>query len=189
MPQGEGWDVPIEVKGDLEFRWWRVAGNRVLVLLCLSDSPIWYRGHFYKGRMVPCAGAGCRLCADGVGAQLRYVVAAAEVATHRSGLLEVGATVALELRDLAVRHGGMRGMVFEIQKHSFSRQSRMELRPCEDETSPWWREVDFPDPKSALFFGWQKAGFDVPDFQPNEKTTQKVDSFRRPAFLTSSTSK
>lgn len=189
MPQGEGWDVPQDVKGDLEFRWWRVAGNRVLVLLCLSDSPVWYRGHFFKGRMVPCAGAGCRLCADGVGAQLRYVVAAAEVATHRSGLLEVGHTVALELRDLAVHHGGMRGMVLEISKHSFSRQSRMEVRPIDREEEPWWREIDYPDPKAALYFGWQKAGFDCPEFEPTESPVRKVDAFKRPKCLSDFTSK
>ena len=180
MPQGEGWDVPQEVRGDLEFRWWRVAGNRILVLLCLSNEPVWYRGHFYKGRMVPCAGGGCKLCNDGVGAQLRYVVAAAEVATHRSGLLEVGHTVAQELRDLAVHNNGLRGVVMEISKHSFSRQCRMEIRPVVNTEGPWWREIDYPDPRTALYLGWQKAGYDVPEFAPVDAPVRRVDEPRRP---------
>lgn len=181
MPQGLGWDVPAEVRGDLEFRWWRVSGNRVLVLVMLSDSPLWYRGHFYKGRMVPCFGEGCKLCADGVGAQLRYVVAAAETSTHRSGLLEVGNTVALELRDLDVRHQGLRGMVVEISKHSFSRQSRMELRYIEREEEQWWKEIDFPDIKTALYLGWQKAGYEVPDFEPKVEVPTSQPRFKPPS--------
>jgi hypothetical protein len=98
----------------------------------------------------------------------------------------MGHTVALELRDLAVHHGGMRGLVFEIGKHSFSRQSRMELRTCPDEKEPWWREVDYPDPKSALFFGWQKSGFDVPEFEPTQNPVMKIDRFKRPECLGSS---
>lgn len=183
MPSGEGWDVPQEVRGDLEFRWFRVGGNRVLVLLCLSDRPVWYRGHYFKGRMVPCQGSGCRLCADGVGAQLRYVVACVEVSTHRSGLLEVGHTVATELRDLAVNHNGLRGLRFEISKHSFSKNSRMEIRPLSDDEGAWWREVDIPDPRTALYLGWQKAGYECPDLEPPTEPTLKGRSFKRPECL------
>lgn len=166
MPQGLGWDVPQDVRGDLEYRWWRVSGNRVLVLLVLSEAPHWYRGHFYRGRMIPCLGEGCKVCAEKVGAQLRFVVAAADVGTHRSGLLEVGNTVALELRDLAVRHDGLKGLVVEISKHSFSRQSRMELKYVDREEPPWWREIDVPDIELALWLTWQKSGYDMPEIKP-----------------------
>jgi hypothetical protein len=77
-------------------------------------------------------------------------------------------------------------MVFEVQKHSFSRQSRMEVKACADEREPWWREIDYPDPKSALFFGWQKAGFDVPDFEPAANPVSKVDRFKRPECMANS---
>lgn len=183
MPQGEGWDVPDEVRGDLEFRWFRVAGNRVLILLCLADSPVWYRGHFVKGRMLPCLGQGCKMCSEGVGAQLRYVLPCAERFTHRTGLIEFGHSVAVEVRDLGVRRGGMRGLVFEVSKHSYSKQSRMEVAAVADEAEPWWREVDYPDPKAALYFGWQKSGFDVPEFCPSGQVSLKIDEFRRPECL------
>lgn len=164
MPAGEGWDVPAEVRGDLEFRWWRVSGNRLLTLLVLSETPLWYRGHYHRGSMVPCLGDGCKMCAEGIGAQLRYVVAAAECSSHRPGLMEVGQTVARELRDLAVRHDGMPGMVVEFTKYSLAKNSRMEIRLVEREESPWWREIDVPDIKLALRLQWEKIGYELPEF-------------------------
>jgi len=124
------------------------------------------------------------MCADGVGAQLRYVVACVEVSTHRSGLLEVGHTVAIELRDLAVNRGGLSGLRFEVSKHSFSKNSRMELRPLPDEPSAWWREVDVPNPQTALYLGWQKAGFTCPDLEEPPAVSSSKVPFKRPGCLT-----
>lgn len=180
MPTGQGWDVPPEVRGDIEFRWWKVYGNRNLTLVMLSEQPLWYRGHYYRHRMVPCFGDGCKLCAENVGGQLRYVVAAAEITTHRSGLLEVGDTVAKDLRDIAIRHNGMKGMIVEISKHTFSKQSRMEVSYIDREEPPWWREIDAPDIQKALYLGWQKAGYDVPEFEPRNEVPQSQPRFRRP---------
>ena len=138
--------------------------------------------------MLPCAGDGCKLCAEHIGAQLRYVVTAAEVSTHRVGLLEVGHTVAMDLRDLAVRCDGMRGMIVELSKHSFSRNSRMELRLVERVEGPWWREIEEPDRRLALHLCFEKGGHDLPEFSRPESTQDKVDRFkgRRPAAVSSS---
>ena len=183
MAHGEGWDVPQEIRGGVEFRWWRVTGNRVLVLTLLSESPVWYKGHYLSTGMAPCFGEGCKLCEQRVGAQLRFVVAGAEVTTHRSGLLEVGQTVATELRDLAVNHGGLKGMVIEISKHTFSKRSRMEIRYVSRQEEHWWKEIDVPDIRTALFLGWQKAGFNAPEFEPAPETPAAGPQFRRPRSL------
>lgn len=180
MPLGSGWDVPAEVRGDLEYRWWRVGGNRTLNLVILSEAPFWYRGHFYKGRMIPCAGDNCKLCAEGVGAQLRFVLAAAEISTHSSGLIEIGQTVAREIRDLGVSRGQLRGLCVEFTKHSWHRQSRMEVSKIDREEGPWWRELDVPNVKKALWLCWQKVGIELEGFRIQNDEPSYETRFRRP---------
>jgi len=183
MAFGSGWEVPESERGDLEYRWFRISGNRSLVLVMLSREPIWYRGHYDKGRMNPCLGDGCKLCSAKIGAQLRYVVAAAERSLHRVGLWEMGATVARDLRDLAIRRGELRGSVVEISKHSLSKHSRMEIRLVDQTEGPWWMEIDIPDIRRALYLTWQGQGYDIPDWDP-DKLPPEVETkrFQPPVF-------
>jgi hypothetical protein len=180
MPSGNGWDVPDDVRGDIEFRWWRVPANRILVLVFLSEKPLWYKGHYLNSGMAPCFGDGCKLCEKGIGSQLRFVMAAAEISSHRTGLLEVGNTVATEIRDLAMHNGGLRGLTVEISKHSFSKRSRMEVKCVGRSDDVWWQETDYPDIQTALYLGWQKQGYETPEIPKKVEPVTEVPRFRRP---------
>lgn len=176
MATGEGWDVPDDVKSWSDFHWWKVPVSKILVLHILSDVPLWYTGHYYKGRMLPCYGEGCSLCADGVGAQLRYLLVGADVSTRRVGILEVGRTIALEIRDLSTGRRPLRGMTIEFSRHSHSKQSRMEVQYVDIETPEWTTRLEVPDPKAAIVATWQKAKVPIPE---GFNQTQKPARFSR----------
>lgn len=162
MPYGEGWDMPVQFEGWSDFHWWKVPANRVLVLVCLSEGPVWYSGHFLKGRMEPCQGEGCRSCREGVGAQARYIFVCLEPLARKVGLLEVSRSVALEFREIAEGRGALRGLTFEIGKHTRHKQSRMEVVGLPDYEGVDIRSFEVPDVKKALILTWEKAGFEVP---------------------------
>lgn len=162
MPIGEGWEVPA---GDIpwsDHHWFRVSPRTALVVVCLSEGPLWYSGHFVSGRMAPCLGEACALCAEGVGGQVRYVFAAAEVSTRRVGLLEVSRSNGLLVRSWIGRHGGFKGMVIELSKHSHSKGSRTNVVYVDVEAPQWYVALEVPNVKRALLLTWKKAGFALP---------------------------
>ncbi len=175
QPTGSGWDVPEDLESAGEFRWWKIAAMRTLNLVIISHTPIWYRGHFYKGRMVPCLGDNCAMCAESVGSQLRYVFAGADTVTQRVGLLETGQSVASEIHDLALRHGQLRGLVIEIGKYSRSKNSRMELRPLDPMDGTWWAKLPIPDIAKALELTWQRANAILPEKKKDRVITKPSD--------------
>lgn len=124
---------------------------------------MWYSGHFVSGRMAPCPGESCELCAEGIPGQVRYVFACAEVSTKRAGLLEVGRSNGLLIRSWIPRNGGFKGMVLELSKHSHSRGSRTEVLYIDKEEPPWYLALDVPDVKRALLMTWKKGGFVLPE--------------------------
>jgi hypothetical protein len=167
MSVGEGWDPPPSEAGWSDWTWFKVRGGRILVVVILSEAPVWYRAHFYQQRMRPCVGEGCEMCHGRIGDQLRYAFAVAEVSGRRVGLLEVGRSVALQVRDFLPRNEGFRGMVLEFGKYTTAKQSRMEVTYVERPEGPWWRELEVPDVAAALRSTWEKAGFVMPDMQPS----------------------
>lgn len=162
MTYGSGWDVPVEAQPWSDFHWFRVTGKTMLELVILSREPLWYVGHFDRGRMVPCYREGCRLCAEGVGAQVRYVFSAIEISTRRIGLVEVGKSVGQLIRDWTDRCGGLRGMWVEAYKHTASKNSRMEVRYIDNPLPNGILDQEGPDCKEALVATWQKAKVDLP---------------------------
>lgn len=162
MPVGEGFDLPPDQQPWSDFHWFKVSPRRSLVVVVLSEQPLWYSGHFLDGRMWPCCGTGCEMCAHGIGGQVRYVLACAEVSTRRVGILEIGRGIGLQVRDWIERHETLRGMQLELQKHSLSRQSRTEVLYIDGEVAPWWRTLPIPDVKRALLLTWRKANMPIP---------------------------
>jgi hypothetical protein len=109
--------------------------------------------------MVPCPGAGCEGCAQGVGVQVRYAFAIADWETRRVGLIELGRNNGLMLQEWSYRNGGLRGMVVDMRKEGKHRQSRTKLTYLDQEASHWALGLDVPDVGLALFLTWDKAGF------------------------------
>jgi hypothetical protein len=163
MPiSGDGWDMPAASNAWNDFTWFKVPASRTLVLVMLSESPVWYAGHFWRQRMRPCQGENCKLCADGVGAQLRYVLVGMEVSIGTVGLIELSRTVALELRDLGDKYNGLRGLCVEIGKVSHSKNSRMSVVAHPGHEIIGWASKEMPDIRTALRNTWLKAGEIVP---------------------------
>ena len=154
----KGFDIPAEMDTIGDFRWWKLGGNKVLKLVIASHEPVFYRGHYVGKRMYPCNGDNCAWCAKRLGAQVRCVLAAAEMDTNQMGLIEVGRSVALEIIDLVGRHGQLRGMGIELSRVSYSRQSRMEVDYVDREFGKWWYELPIPDVTKALEMTWKRQG-------------------------------
>jgi hypothetical protein len=159
---GEGFDLPAGAVPWSDFHWYQASTRGVLVLVMLSSSPIWYTGHYTGGRMIPCTGNGCEQCSIGVGSQIRYCMACAEINSRRQGLIEFGRGNGLQIRDWMNRTGTLRGMVIEVSKHGKSSQSRTELKYVDEMPEPWYEDLDAPDVLLALFLTWKKIGCDLP---------------------------
>lgn len=178
---GSGWEPSGDSVASSDFRWYKVRPGKGLDVVVLSEEPLWYQGHYHQGRMHLCAGTDCRYCADQIGAQTRYCLAVAEVSTRRPGLLEMGRTVALEVRDLADRRGGLRGLRIFIAKHSNSRHSRMEVEQVSDTQEKWWMFLPVPDVKRALELTWEKDGVTLPRSAKETAKDEALRKFKRPA--------
>jgi len=161
-PVGDGWELPPGSEPWTDFHWFQASGKRELDLVVLSEFPTWYTGHFSEKRMVPCPGRDCSYCAAGVGAQVRYCFAVADMVSRRVGLMELGRSNGLLLQDWSHRNGGVRGMVVNVKKHSSHCQSRTEVSYVEEPCPLWAVGIPAPDPSLALYLTWHKAGFEMP---------------------------
>lgn len=162
MGVGEGWELEPEHRPWSDFHWWKVPTKGILVLALFGGPPVYYTGHFADGRMWPCVDEGCGMCQRGIGEQVRYVMGAAEVSTHRVGILEVGRANGMLIRDRVRSQGHAEGVVMELSKHSHARTSQTEIRFVEVPVFPWIHQVEAPDLKRALLLTWQRANMPVP---------------------------
>lgn len=162
MAVGEGWDVRPEDRPWSDFHWWKVPAKGILVLALLGERPLYYVGHYVDGRMWPCVGSACGMCEKGIGSQVRYVMAAVDLSTRRVGILEVGRSNGLQIRDWVGSRGEMCGLTLELEKHSHSRTSRTEVRWVQKEAPPWVHIVEVPDIRRALILTWDKANMPLP---------------------------
>lgn len=173
---GRGWDIPPEADAIGDFRWFKVKWPRTTTLVVLSHEASWYRGHFWNGRMIPCAGEQCVICARGIGAQVRFVFAAADVVNSQVGLMEVGRSVGLELRAWSEQAGQLRGMVLEFSKHSKSDKSRTEMKWIHQEAGGHWMTLPIPDIGRALKLTWERGGSGMQEAM-DEAETSTPDEF------------
>ena len=162
MAVGEGWDVAPEDRPWSDFHWWKVPAKGVLVLALVGEKPLYYVGHYVDGRMWPCLGPDCGMCKNSVGSQIRYVMGAVDISTRRVGILEVGRSNGMLIRDWVGARGAMTGQVIELEKHSHSRVSRTEIRRVEKEVGPWIHQIQLPDLRRALILTWDKANMPIP---------------------------
>jgi hypothetical protein len=153
---GEGWDVPFEVKDRVAFHWFHVVPGSRLLLVMLSLRPLWYVGHFDKGRMDRCIGDGCVKCQLGVGKQLRYVISCAEMTTKRIGVIEISESVAALLKQWAVPNGGARGLILEFSKATKSKHSRMEIARIDEHPPAWAMAMEALDLHEVLANTWDR---------------------------------
>ena len=155
---GEGFDLPQEVADRTDFHWFHCPVGGSLNLCLLPGKPIWYVAHWHNGRMIPCDGDDCILCARQMGTQIRYVFACVEISTRRPGLIELGKTNALLVRDWGGGDGYPSFCAFEVWRPGRAKQSRIEVRRTEEVCLPWAMRCTIPDPYRALQLTWERSG-------------------------------
>ena len=156
MPVGSGWEVPNEIRDRVEFHWFHVPTNGALVLCILSAAPVWYVGHFEKGRMRQCLGKGCEMCSKGLGTQLRYVVSCIDISTRQVGVLEFGQSVAMLIKQWSTGFGYMRGMIIEISRAHKNKHSRMEVNLIKEHPPAFCLSTEPLDLEEVLERTWDR---------------------------------
>lgn len=136
------------------FKWLHIrSGDYVRVLL--SDKlPLWYKAHWYEGRMQPCGGDGCRLCDAGVGRQRRWVFAVAKMPEMKPFLWEVSEALAQEVRQIIERHETQKDLQLTVRREASGPKGRMTV---EDRGLDAYHKTDgivFPEPQEALELTW-----------------------------------
>jgi len=154
---GDGFGLPEGNDGWTDWTWFhaRAAAPSRFTILC--PAPVNYAGHFAKGRMVPCAGEDCALCARGMGTQARYVFSVVEWSSRRVGLLELGRGHALQIQDWIPAAGGLRGLTIELQRSAHSKQSRVDMCLVSDATPLFFQHLQGPDLVRAVRSTWQRG--------------------------------
>jgi hypothetical protein len=162
MPIGQGWELPEGAEPWSSFHWFQASTRGIMDLVILGEDPCWYTGHYSGRRMFPCSGEGCAFCAEGIGSQVRYVLAVVETSSRRAGLIEFGKSNGQLIRDWTARNNGLRGMRIEVSKTSKNVQSRTIVAYVEQPLEPWYLGMEVPDVALALYLTWHKAGMIMP---------------------------
>jgi hypothetical protein len=152
-----GFGLPEGNDGWTDWTWFHARHGMSTSFTILCMAPVNYAGHFSKGRMVPCAGEDCPLCARGLGSQARYVFSVVEWSTRRVGLLELGRGHALQIQDWIPANGSLRGLSIELERSSHSKQSRVDMRLVGDSTPLFFQHLEGPDLARAVKSTWQRA--------------------------------
>ncbi len=178
MPQpkvGTGFGLPEGNDGWTDWTWFhaRSASPQKFTILCAA--PANYAGHYRKGRMVPCLGESCPLCATGVGAQARYVFSVVEWESRRVGLFEMGRGHALQVSDWAESAGGLRGVSFEVQRSGHAKQSRIEMALVGETLPLYFQHLEGPDVARAVRSTWERqVRITIDESQPQVPRTSSV---------------
>jgi hypothetical protein len=182
---GEGFDLPEGNEGWSDWTWFHARSAAPSRFTILCDTPVHYAGHFAKGRMVPCVGDACPMCAKGLGTQARYVFSVVEWETRRVGLLELGRGHALQVRDWGKTGGTIRGVSLELQRASHSKQSRIEVSFVSDTTPLFFQHLQGPDLARAVKSTWQRQASQVlheslpGDVAPAQQKSPRGEETRR----------
>lgn len=153
---GKGFGLPDGNDGWSDWTWFHARSGVVQTFTVLCEEPVNYAGHYSKGRMVPCLGEVCPLCARGLGSQARYVLSVVDWESRRVGLLELGRGHILSVKDWADSFGGLRGLSFTVERATHSKQSRMELRLQTEEVPPYFKHLEGPDLARAVASTWER---------------------------------
>lgn len=157
MKTSIGFGLPIGMVAEENWTWFHPERGEPLALLIISAAPVAYTGHFYRGRMRPCADENCQLCEKNIGKQARYVFSAVRIRDGKIGILEVGRPAALVIRDLGLRRGAVKGISIELFRASESKHSRIEVRKFEGVTPKPFENFQEIDLTRALELTWSST--------------------------------
>jgi hypothetical protein len=154
---GAGWSIPKSVREGSEFHWFHPPASGTLMLAVLSVEPMWYLGHYDRGRMRPCKGDDCEMCLMLKGRQVRFVFCCVDLETRRKGFLEVGSTQGDQLCAEARKRGLLRGILIGLSREARRKNAPLVMDVIR-ETTPAWVQSEPPlDTHSAMIQTWARA--------------------------------
>lgn len=134
---------PREERRRTGYNFLRVPEVGRVEVICLTDAYSVYRGHYYRGRMVPCQREKCTVSHEDCGTQVRYVIAVLDVHAKQTSLLDMGAAVAEVWLDAEEKFGGLRGVAFSLEKEGRTKRGRI---TCKCVAAARFSDVDLPAP-------------------------------------------
>lgn len=141
----EGWGVVKENSKRDAIHFAKFVSDKPNEYIILNDSPVCYEGHFVAGFMLPCEGKECKMCADGIGKQIRYAFGAYEIRTGWRVVLELSQKQANIMFDHFLEGDSSRGLKIVIARLGSSKQSNLTIRSCgyvDLDARPVWNYVD-----------------------------------------------
>ena len=112
----EGWGTIKEIKERDSIHFAKVEGDEPNKFLILNHAPVMYEGHFVHGKMIPCEGENCNVCAAGVGKQVRYCFGVYEYRTGWRAVLELSGKQAEVIFDKYLTGDDARGLMITIRR-------------------------------------------------------------------------
>lgn len=146
-------NAPDDEEG-VQFKWLHIRSGDMVKVILSGKLPLWYRAHWYEGRMTPCDGDKCKLCDAGVGRQRRWVFAIATLPDYKVYLWEVSEALAQEIRVIIERHEQQKDVQIRITREGSGPKGRLNI---EDRGLDTYHKTDglvFPEPQEALELTW-----------------------------------
>jgi len=136
------------------FQWLHIRPGDLFTIILGDKLPLWYKAHWYGGRMMPCSGSECRMCDAGVGRQRRWVFAVAIVSQHRPYLWEVSEALAQEIRVIGELHGTFTNLRLQVSREGTGNKGRIKVLSKGIDEYHGCEGIDFPEPQEALELTW-----------------------------------
>lgn len=95
--------------------------------LILNSSPLVYEGHYLHGKIIPCSGKDCKICADGYGKQIRYCFGVYEYRTEWRAVLELSRKQAEAIFNRFLIGDDSRGLRITIRRLSDKKNSNLQI--------------------------------------------------------------
>lgn len=110
--------------------WLHVPTRGTLRIAVVSTRAFRYRAHWLRGRMRPCTGESCQACADNIGAQTKFIIAAQDQSSLTTGLIELAAPPASIIAQAVQAAGYLRGLTFDLRKDGGRYNGKILIEPA-----------------------------------------------------------
>ena len=123
----EGWGTLREPEEREKLHFAKILPNVRNEFLILNSAPLVYDGHYIHGKIIPCDGKNCKVCAEGIGKQLRYCFGVYEYRTEWRGVLELSRKQAEAIFNRYLVGDDARGLRITIRRLSDKKTSNLQI--------------------------------------------------------------
>ena len=138
----------------ISFQWLHIREGEQMTIVMGNKAPLWYKAHWYNGRMQPCEGDGCRLCGMGVGRQRRWVFSVNLWGTKKVFLWEISEHSAEQIREIAEKHDQLENLKLLVSRERGSRKGRLTITSHGFDEFHASQGLIYPEPQEALELTW-----------------------------------